>query len=98
MATPTGSTSYGHSYHNVEWRFTGSDADFYGIDPLIILIFPLTFFGLAQEFSWFYFIAIFSIALLILYVSFMTPHKKLVRWSRALRTRYVQGCKWPIAD
>lgn len=85
-----------HHYYDVEWRFSGIRATFYGCDPLVCLAFPAIVLGLSQELAaeWFLLVAIYSA--ICAYASYFTPHDGLVDWLNAQRTRWLQRCRWPV--
>lgn len=82
-------------YFDIEWRFSGTQPLFYGLDPVFVLFFPLFLFGLAQEMGFIYFGLVFGFALTVIYVSYFTAYPRVVDWVNAQRIRYFQRCEWP---
>ena len=42
----------GYVYSDIPWRYSGLNARFLGLDPLVILLLPLGLFGLRQGWGW----------------------------------------------
>lgn len=84
-----------HDYLDIEWRFSGVQPRFFGLDPWFVLVFPLTLLGIARGFPTAWFLVLVAFAAACVFASFFTPHRTVGGWLRALRTRHVQRLQWP---
>lgn len=83
-------------YINIEWRFSGLRPSFFGMDPLVVLVVPLTFAGLRFGWPMIWFILLGLFVVLCLWVGFGTGYSRVVDYLYAQKTKYIQRGRWPV--
>lgn len=81
-------------YTPIDWRFSGTMPQVFGIDPIIVIAFPAVFLGLSKQYGLLYFVLLAAFIAICVYVAAFTSYPTVGQWLHSLRTRYVQRGEW----
>ena len=60
----------GYVFIDIPWRYSGLKAQFFGLDPLVLLALPLFIFGLRQGLGWAFKGFLIAFVVLFFYAAF----------------------------
>lgn len=82
-----------HTMSDVDWRWSSQRVKVFGLDPLILLIFPVMIISGLSTLS--LVICGLWVAFLV-YIAVRTRHGSIAGFLADSRTRYVQGNRWEV--
>lgn len=82
-----------HTMTDVDWRWSSRRIKVFGLDPTVILIFPVLILSGISTLS---VVACAIWIIFLIYIAVRTNHGSVIGFLAECRTRYIQRNKWEV--
>lgn len=82
-----------HTMTDVDWRWSSQGIKVFGLDPLVLLVFPVLLFSGLGTFTM---VCCAIWVAFLVYIAVRTKHGSVVGFLAECKTRYIQRNKWEV--